>query len=70
MFAFHPYLDVLNGDASTPAAKLASEPPAAMEANGSRRAVFLLTSTRYARGVIGRSCIGHFPPDGRQHPRG
>jgi len=33
MFAFyHPYLDVLNGGAPTPAAKLASEPPAAMEA--------------------------------------
>ncbi|MGA7810044.1 hypothetical protein [Bradyrhizobium sp.] len=31
MFAFyHPYLDVLNGGAPTPAAKFASEPPAAM----------------------------------------
>ena len=31
-FAFyHPYLDVLNGGAPTPAAKLATEPPAAMQ---------------------------------------
>lgn len=37
MFAFyHPYLDVLNGGAPTPAAKLASEPPAAMEAYAAR----------------------------------
>jgi hypothetical protein len=33
MFSFyHPYLDVLNGGVPTPAAKLASEPPGAMEA--------------------------------------
>ena len=32
-FAFYyPYRDVLNGGALTPAAKLASEPPAAMQA--------------------------------------
>jgi hypothetical protein len=37
LFAFyHPYLDVLNGGAPTPAAKLASEPPAAMEAYAAR----------------------------------
>jgi len=37
MFAFyHPYLDVLNGGAATPAAKLAVEPPAAMEAYAAR----------------------------------
>jgi hypothetical protein len=28
---YHPYLDVLNGGAPTPAAKLALEPPAAMQ---------------------------------------
>jgi BA14K-like protein len=37
MFAFyHSYLDVLNGGAPTPAAKLASERPAAMEAYAAR----------------------------------
>ncbi len=36
-FAFyHPYLDVLNGGAPTPAAKLALEPPAAMQAYAAR----------------------------------
>ena len=33
LFAFyHPYLDVLNGGAPTPAAKLAAEPPSSMQA--------------------------------------
>jgi hypothetical protein len=37
MFAFyHPYLDVLNGGAPTPAAKLASGPPAVMKAYQAR----------------------------------
>jgi hypothetical protein len=36
-FAFYyPYRDVLNGGALTPAAKLASEPPAAMQAYAAR----------------------------------
>ena len=36
-FAFyHPNLDVLNGGAPTPAAQLASQPPAALEAYAAR----------------------------------
>ena len=36
-FAFyHPYLDVLNGGTPTPAARLAAEPPAAMQAYAAR----------------------------------
>jgi hypothetical protein len=37
LFAFyHPYLDVLNGGAPTPAARLAAEPPASMQAYAAR----------------------------------
>ena len=37
MFAFyHPYADVLNGGAPTPAARLALEPPSAMQAYAAR----------------------------------
>jgi hypothetical protein len=37
MFAFyHPYLDVLNGGAPTPAARLSLEPPSAMQAYAAR----------------------------------
>jgi hypothetical protein len=37
LFAFyHPYLDVLNGGAPTPAARLAKEPPASMQAYAAR----------------------------------
>jgi hypothetical protein len=36
-FAFyHPYLDVLNGGAPTPALRLSKEPPAAMQAYAAR----------------------------------
>jgi hypothetical protein len=33
---YHPNLDVLNGGAPTPAARLASQPPAALEAYAAR----------------------------------
>jgi hypothetical protein len=37
LFAFyHPYLDVLNGGAPTPAARLAAEPPASIKAYAAR----------------------------------
>jgi hypothetical protein len=37
---FHPNLDVLNGGAPTPAAKLSTEPPAAVQANAARESGF------------------------------
>jgi hypothetical protein len=54
-FAFYyPYRDVLNGGALTPAAKLASEPPAAMQAYVARESGIGSARTQrlpaYARG--------------------
>jgi hypothetical protein len=53
MFAFyHPFLDILNGGVPTPAAKLASEPPATMEAYAARESglspsVYAFRAERY-----------------------
>jgi hypothetical protein len=51
---YYPYRDVLNGGGPTPAAKLASEPPAAMQAYVAREsgigAARTLVLLAYARG--------------------
>jgi hypothetical protein len=73
MFAFyHPYLDVLNGGAPTPAAKLAAEPPTAMAAYAARESG-IPTSVDASRVRRYRS---HVPAsrafrgqDGRRYPR-
>jgi hypothetical protein len=74
LFAFyHPYLDVLNGGAPTPAAKLASEPPAATEAYAARESG-IPTSVDASRaqgyrsyGPASRAFRGR---DRHRHPRG
>jgi hypothetical protein len=66
MFAFyHPYLDVLNGGAPHRRPNLPQSRLRPWTRMGPGRAVFFLTSTLPARSVIGRSCIGHFPWQGR-----
>jgi hypothetical protein len=66
MFAFyHPYLDVLNGGAPHRRPNLPQSRLRPWTPMGPGRAVFFLTSTLPARSVIGRSCIGHFPWQGR-----
>ena len=67
MFAFyHPNLDVLNGGAPTPAARLASQPPAAMEAYAARESgQTTACETRYrSYDPTSGTFLGH---DGRRH---
>ena len=67
LFAFyHPNLDVLNGGAPTPAARLASEPPAAMESYAARESGIGLSSARRYHSYKASAFLGH---DGRWHPR-
>jgi hypothetical protein len=48
LFAFyHPYADVLNGGAPTPAARLASQPPAVMQAYTERESGVGTCAQRY-----------------------
>jgi hypothetical protein len=74
LFAFyHPYLDVLNGGAPTPAARLASEPPAAMEAYAARESGIAASvdGSRARRYRSYDSASGIFiGRDGRRHRRG
>jgi hypothetical protein len=68
MFAFyHPYLDVLNGGTPTPAARLASKPPAAMEAYAARESGICSSRARRYRSYDPASgaTLGH---DGRWRP--
>jgi hypothetical protein len=68
MFAFyHPNLDVLNGGAPTPAARLASEPPAAMEAYAARESGQAAVREKGYRSYV--RALGTFRgSDGRRHP--
>ena len=73
LFAFyHPYLDVLNGGVPTPAAKLASEPPAAMEAYAARESgIPSIDASRAQRYRSHDRASGTFlGKDGRRYPRG
>jgi BA14K-like protein len=74
LFAFyHPYLDVLNGGAPTPAARLASEPPAAMEAYAARESGIApsVEGSRAQRYRSYDSASGIFiGREGRRHRRG
>ena len=67
MFAFyHPNLDVLNGGAPTPAARLASQPPAAMEAYAARESGQAASCERYrSYDPASGTFLGH---DGRRYP--
>jgi hypothetical protein len=50
LFSFYyPNLDVLNGGAPTPAARLASEPPSAMQAYAAREGGFAAPTTQHYR---------------------
>jgi hypothetical protein len=50
LFSFYyPNLDVLNGGAPTPAARLASEPPSAMQAYAARESGIAVPGTQHYR---------------------
>jgi hypothetical protein len=61
-FAFyHPDLDVLHGGAPTPAARLASEPPAAMQAYAARESGIGTSYARHYRSydLASGAALGH-----------